>query len=290
MVLKEPGKPLSCGSIERIEDLREQWNKSDILLVPGQGGRRLVAGFACSDRALEAALRLRYSVFNVELGHGSSQAGDGLDRDRFDPQMTHLLLVESGSFRVVGTYRMQTVEQALQGQGIYSAQEYDMVGLAPLFAEAVECGRACIAAEYRKAVSLMILWAGMKAFMTMAGKRWVFGCCSISSHQPDDGWRAMKTIRVSGCLHPEIFLPTTAEYSCGDPRREAAPDLGDPIPLPKLFSAYMRLGAKVISEPAMDRDFGTIDFLVLADGLKVNMAKLGLQPVKVSDTQHGGNL
>ena len=53
-----------------------------------------------------------------------------------------------------------------------------------------------------------------------------------------------------------------------------APDLGNAIPLPKLFRAYMSLGAQVISEPALDREFGTVDFLVMLDGHWVALSKL----------------
>ena len=57
---------------------------------------------------------------------------------------------------------------------------------------------------------------------------------------------------------------TKAESSA---RRTATPDLGryDPIKLPKLFRTYLRYGSKVCSPPAIDREFGTIDFLVLLD-------------------------
>ena len=37
------------------------------------------------------------------------------------------------------------------------------------------------------------------------------------------------------------------------------------LALPKLFSLYLRYGAKVCGEPALDRFFKTIDYLVLLD-------------------------
>ena len=44
--------------------------------------------------------------------------------------------------------------------------------------------------------------------------------------------------------------------------------------LPKLFRTYIRLGTKVISEPAIDLEFGTVDFLVLQDGKKFTFSQL----------------
>ena len=76
---------------------------------------------------------------------------------------------------------------------------------------------------------------------------------------------------------PGPLLPPTAAFACGSAERENDPALGPPIPLPKLFRAYMQLGARVISLPALDRDFGTIDFLVIADNRCVNMSSMGLR-------------
>ena len=41
-----------------------------------------------------------------------------------------------------------------------------------------------------------------------------------------------------------------------------------PVPrtlIPPLFKGYLRMGAKICSEPVFDADFGTIDFLILLD-------------------------
>jgi putative hemolysin len=38
-----------------------------------------------------------------------------------------------------------------------------------------------------------------------------------------------------------------------------------PVELPRLFGMYLSMGARVCSEPAIDRAFGTIDYLVLFD-------------------------
>ena len=42
------------------------------------------------------------------------------------------------------------------------------------------------------------------------------------------------------------------------------------VRLPKLFQIYMRYGARVCSQPALDRQFKTIDFLVLFDVKAIN--------------------
>jgi putative hemolysin len=38
-----------------------------------------------------------------------------------------------------------------------------------------------------------------------------------------------------------------------------------PATAPKLLRAYLAIGAKICGPPAIDREFGTIDFLTLLD-------------------------
>ncbi len=48
----------------------------------------------------------------------------------------------------------------------------------------------------------------------------------------------------------------------------ALPESKEKLPeqrAPKLLRAYLTIGAKICSEPAIDRDFRTIDFLTLLD-------------------------
>jgi putative hemolysin len=42
-------------------------------------------------------------------------------------------------------------------------------------------------------------------------------------------------------------------------------DVNTTIKLPPLFASYLKLGARIVGEPALDRHFKTIDFLALLD-------------------------
>ena len=58
---------------------------------------------------VRAAQRLRFSVFNLELGEGLPESvATGLDVDEFDAVFDHLLVLEQVTGPVVGTYRLQT--------------------------------------------------------------------------------------------------------------------------------------------------------------------------------------
>jgi putative hemolysin len=273
-VEREDGE-LILGLFTGAEDFERQSGKADFLALPHRPLDRYVAGFANSQRCVEAAQRLRFEVFNVELEEGlASSVVTGLDRDRFDSQMTHLVLLDSESGRIVGTYRLQSIAHALRTGGIYSAEEFDLAPLEPYFDSSLEAGRACLAADHRNFRAMITMWLGIGGFMNAYNLRHLFGCCSLTTQDPDDGWRAMKTIREGNCLHPDLRLRARPTHSCGAPEREHAPDLGAPLKLPKLFRTYLRLGSTVVSGPAIDREFGTVDFLVMIDVKQVALSRL----------------
>ena len=260
--------------IDGPEDLQRLWNKQDVLLLPDQPSRMVKIGYAASDTAVEAAKRLRYLIFNEELGEGFEESeSTGLDQDKYDPQMTHLLMLDPDTDEVHGTYRLQTVKHALAHEGIYSADEYDLTPLEPYFDDLVEAGRACVSRKFRAVEPLLALWVGLAHFMNMYDQHFLFGCSSLTSQDPDDGWRGMKSLRERGRLHDELMLRAHPEFSCGSPDREHDPAIGPGIKLPKLYRTYLQMGAKVISEPAIDRGFKTIDFLLLMDAREVSMRR-----------------
>lgn len=213
---------------------------------------------------LEACARLRYEVFNLELGEGLDQSvAAGLDLDEFDQQCNHLLVIEEATGKVVGTYRMQTSEMAREGAGFYSAGEFDLGGLPEeLIAESIELGRACIVKEHRNKIVLFLLWRGLMAYTLWNDKRFLFGCSSLTSQDPAEGLWAYDHLKRDGRVEDPWLCPVLPAYLC---ESEAYTSRPEPYPIPKLFSTYLRHGARICSPPALDRFFGTIDFLTLLD-------------------------
>ena len=256
--------------VERADELSQGPNDVDFLRAPElRAHERYLVCFAVSPRAIEAAQRLRFETFNVELGEGLAASWQtGLDQDPFDAQMTHLVLLERRSHQVVGTYRLQTGAQAAAGLGYYAAQEFDLQPLAALLPQAVEAGRACLHPQHRNPTAIMQLWQGIKAFLGLHGLRYLFGCCSITTTDPRAGWQALRELEAQGWLHPTLRCPPRTRQACGpDDETQRAR-------LPKLFRTYCELGATVVSDPALDPEFGTVDFLALQDASRVNLSAL----------------
>jgi putative hemolysin len=226
--------------------------------------------FARTREELDAALKLRFEVFNLELGEGlASSFQTGRDLDEFDETCHHLIVLEAARNKVVGTYRMQTGEMAAAGRGFYTAGEFDLSLFPPeVLADGIELGRACVAQSHRNTQILFLLWRGLAAYVAHNLKRYLFGCCSLTSQDPNEGRRVMELLKEQGHLHPYLFAPPHSGYACQPDDLNAGASEGAKIP--RLFQTYLRYGAKVCSSPAIDRQFKTIDFLVLFDAVEMD--------------------
>ena len=230
-----------------------------------EGGKYLVR-FAANASELEAIQRLRFEVFNLELEEGFEEShATGLDQDRFDPVCHHLMVLDTTGETLVGTYRIQTYEMAAGSGGFYSAGEFDLEGLPiEVRKDSIEVGRAAVAKDYRNQKVLFLLWRGLAAYMKKNRKRYLFGCCSLTSQDPAEGKQAMDHLREKGHCHPTYLVRPHADWICYEEGFDPGPP-EQPVKLPKLFRNYLRYGAKVCAPPALDRSFKTIDYLVLLD-------------------------
>lgn len=231
---------------------------------------RYLLRFAQTAADIDAVLKLRFAVFNLELGEGLSASFlTGRDEDEFDQTCHHLMVLTADSEEVIGTYRLQTSEMAARGNGFYSAGEFDLAGLPQsVRADAIELGRACIAPDHRHTQVLYLLWKGLAAYLVQAGKRFLFGCCSLTSQCAEEGWAVANQLAQEGCLHESFYVPPRPGFEClaNLPDQDNLPS----VSLPRLFRTYLRIGAKVCGPPALDRQFRTIDFFVLLDINELN--------------------
>jgi putative hemolysin len=269
----------ATGSIAVAEAVHTQERQpAQRLRIHAEAGRyRLRLAETEADR--EAACRLRFRVFNLELREGLDESYEtGLDTDCFDACCEHLLVEDRGeehpSRRIVGTYRMQSGATAARSFGYYSEQEFSFQPYEPLRAEVLELGRAAIDRAHRTPEVLTLLWRGIAQYANDMGLRYLVGCSSMNSQNPAEGWQMyaqLENYRVRG----EFATRPTAAYACPlGPAGEAAEPLlaGDdaalapaPAKVPRLLRTYLAIGARIAAPPAWDRAFGTIDFLTLLD-------------------------
>ncbi len=219
---------------------------------------RLVLSMASSEHEVREVQRLRYKVFIETLGLSALKNDERLDRDEFDAHCDHLIVRESVTLKVVGTYRVLSAAKARRLGRFYSENEFDLSRLNHLRNRIVEAGRACIHPEYRGGSVIMLLWAGLADYMRRERCDYLVGCASISL--ADGGHNAIavyQSLLKAHAAPPEYRVTPHLPFPIHElePARTAQ--------VPALIKGYIRSGAWLCGEPAWDPDFESADMFLM---------------------------
>ncbi len=240
--------------------------------------RMLKVRLAENQLEIERTLSLRYDIFNVELGEGLPRsAATRKDRDEYDLYCDHLIVVdEAHEKRIVGTYRILRSSVARRHIGFYSSNEFDLSELEGFDQEAAEIGRSCVHPDYRDGSVITLLWQGLCAYMRDHNVRYLMGCGSVHSTDGPSASLAYAYFKQSGAMADWFTAKPLPGMEVPDfDRTLFLPDVKSVSrEIPALMKGYIRAGARIAGEPALDREFGTTDYFIIFDQ-KVVDAKYG---------------
>lgn len=219
---------------------------------------KLSLSLASTEEEVKEVQRLRYKVFIEAMGLTALANAEGLDRDEFDEHCDHLIVRDTKTLKVVGTYRILGPNAARQLGRFYSETEFDLSRLHNIRDSIAEAGRACIHPDYRSGAVIMMLWAGLAAFMRRERCTYLIGCASISL--TDGGHNAAAIYRN---FKEEDFAPL--EYRVKPHLAFPFEDMdhGHIARIPPLLKGYIRAGGWVCGEPAWDPDFHSADLFLM---------------------------
>jgi putative hemolysin len=238
--------------------LHPEPNHAGIDFLPRRVQGTIQVGWAKHQDEVREAQRLRYSVFADELGARLPKTVPGHDIDLFDDYCEHLLVRDTATGLVIGTYRVLTPAQAKRVGSTYSDTEFDLTRLRDMRSRMVELGRSCVHIEHRQGGVIMALWGALFEFMDRNRLDTMIGCASIpmlhngvvTGDAAASIWHQLRQTHLAEIqyhVRPRLALPVD----------ELDHDL--PIEPPALIKGYLRLGAKVLGAPAWDPDFNTAD-------------------------------
>jgi len=250
-----------------IKKLSKRIIEPSILVETGQ----FIVKLAEDREEVEKAQRLRYEVFNLEQGRGLECAQKyGIDFDEFDEYCLHILVLEKGSGRAIGTYRAHLGCIANSAKGFYSSREYAMKGFYKIADKCIELGRSCVSPEFRTGAAVALLWGAIAELLSRAKLTYMLGCVSLENTDPVIGWALYEYLCQSYSICEEFTAIPRKEFKLERPPEHKTKEiLADKDALkkhiPAILKGYLRLGAFICGEPVLDREFGTIDFFILVD-------------------------
>jgi len=227
---------------------------------------------AASESDLRAAQRLRYRVFVEELGADGADVDHslGLERDRFDPHLDHLLLLDrnrEAAERVVGVYRLLRGEVAERIGQFYSEDEYDLRVLRENGRRLLELGRSCVHADYRGGPAMYELWAGLVDYVSRHNIEILFGVASFHGTDIDSLAEPLSYLHHRYLAPPDLRVEVRSESA--QPMNRLRPEAIDRraamLAMPALIKAYLRLGGYVGQGAWIDHAFNTTDVCMIID-------------------------
>ncbi len=226
-------------------------------LTQGLKCGKLTAKLATTELERDAVFKLRYEIFNEELGEGIPEnQRTQRDQDPFDQNCHHLMLLDKD--RVVATARL------LHGAnkpavGFYTETEFNISALNLPVNQTCELGRVCVDADYRKQTTLMSLFWALKHYMTAQQARYLMGCASLPPMSADDAEATFADLVQAGKADPNSLAhPLAANDFLGRADRGSSQ-------IPQLVVFYVQFGAKICGRPAFDPLWKCYDLLMLFD-------------------------
>lgn len=232
---------------------------------------------------VKLAQRLRYDVFYREMSAKPTFTAQmrGRDEDPYDAICDHLLVVDRSpdedvnrgwtgrrKLPVVGTYRVLRQEVAQRTRGFYTQGEYDvdsLVAAKSTHCRFMELGRSCVLKPYRNKRTVELLWHGLWTYVREHRIDVMIGCASFEGTDPDKHAMALSFLHHNALAprewrvraHDHLYVPMD-RLPNGKVDVKAALKA-----VPPLIKGYLRLGAFVGDGAVIDRQFGTIDVLIV---------------------------
>jgi putative hemolysin len=225
-----------------------------------------------SKRELWQVMTLRYEVFHKE--YMNKRLPYGIDRDRFDQHADHLVIVDNRINKIVGTYRLISSETT---EDFYSKTEFNISDLNSKQGCKIELSRACIQQDYRNGATITLLWRGIMEYLAASHASWLFGMGSIKTVDADQAAAVFKCFVEDGSVdsgfkihaNPGFRIPDFSERLSS---AQATPESREMMPT--LLKSYIRAGAVLAGDPAVDRAFNCTDFFVILEVAKMSDAYL----------------
>lgn len=224
---------------------------------------RYAVSIAQTDDEIKAALELRFQVFYKELKREFSSS-ESIDQDKYDDQCHHLIVKEKASGKVVGTYRLQTYEQAAAGLGFYSETLFKLTDLPEeVLTKSFEVGRACIEEKHRSGRVLFLLWKGFAGYLQHFNKRYLLGSLGIPAESAEEGMAIYNEFLEDNLIRDDYLVSAQNDYHF-EPQNETVLN-DEKFEVPGLLENYLSVGCDIISKPAYHPELQLFYVMIFLD-------------------------
>lgn len=206
----------------------------------------------------DALYRLRYFDLLLDYNDDNKNVNE-VDRDIYDDICDHIIAIDINTSEVVGTYRVIKKSHLKDSLPFLTETEYDLTPLKKY--ELLELGRAVVKKEYRDGTVIGLLWSGIIKYAVEEQIEYMVGTASFHGldYKPYED--------VLGYLYNNHLSPTNIRCEVN---KNSYVDMSslkyqekNKLNIPPLIKGYLRLGATIGDGAYIDKDFNSIDVLIV---------------------------
>ena len=216
--------------------------------ILGIGGYR--ARFASQPDDLDATRDLRSVCF------GTGQTDD----DPFDRSCSHVLIEDTRSGDLVCAFRVLMLASGAEVVRSYSAQFYELSGLAKFSGPMIEIGRFCIHPDQKDPDILRLAWGALTCLVDKGDVKMLFGCSSFVGTDVAPYLDAFAVLKHR-YLGPERWRPgikVQNAFHFGAKVQHPHDLKRGMLDIPALLRSYLMMGGWVSDHAVVDIQINTI--------------------------------
>jgi putative hemolysin len=214
-----------------------------------------------TNKEFKEVLKLRYEIFYEELMKKKKILK--IDKDKFDANCDHLVIIDRPTNKIVGTYRLNC---SLFNKKYYSSTEFNIKTILDTDGVKVELGRACIKQEHRKNSVIVLLWRGIVEYSKVVNAKCLFGVSSVKDLSEQKIVEMYKYFRLNHYSKESLRVIPKKKFKIENLTEKSLVDYNEEQieeQVPNLIKFYLKAGSKICGEPAYDKKMKCYDFFTL---------------------------
>ncbi len=229
---------------------------------------KFIVKFAENEQEKMQTYKLRYNELILEYRPDNVNEVC-YDVNEYDEYGKLAICIDTETNEVVGAYRIITSDYLPQGKSFVSEGEFDISALKNSGESIAELSRAVVKREYRGSLVLMLLLRFLIGYIREKGYRYIIGEASFFG---TDKMALQKEISYIAHNHynPEYNVECLDKNQIEILPKEELNFVEIKRSLPPLIRAYIAFGAFLSKDTFCDKEFGSIDTLVIVDSKNCN--------------------
>lgn len=218
---------------------------------------------------VEKAKKFRFEIFSTSFNSSFPLSQNAIDTDSYDEVSDHLIAKDTHSEEIIACYRVIPREARAYVGKFYCESLFDISPIKFLGGEILEVDRFCMHKDYRNGFLILALWREIFNYFYQRNYSVMIGCSSVSFSDGGDLASSIfkKLLETGGCFDSikcAAKFPVNLNFKNYDSN----------VQVPSLLRAYLNLGAKICSKPAIDSVLNTADLLTILRKDDVNQRYL----------------